>query len=92
MDALWGVDRQSGKLVSLAWTGSSAKDSSSAALYVADDVSTTRVTFVQAPLLAPPWAPNRFRYAVSGGSLSIAWEVQRDGSWREGDHLQCTRA
>lgn len=91
-DSVWGVDKESGTLVSLAWIATRAQPGVTPAFYVASEVSPTSVTFVHRALLKPPWAPNRFRYSVADHALQMTWEVQKQGVWQMGDHLGCTRA
>lgn len=88
----WSKDAVSGKLVSLAWIGVQGSPQRSPALYVADEVSASNVTFVQQSLLAPPWTPNRFRYVVEGRSFRIFWETEKNGQWLLGDSLRCLPA
>lgn len=41
---------------------------------------------------APPFAPNRFNYSVTGANgLKMVWEVGRNGAWPLGDSLVCAR-
>ena len=88
----WSKDAVSGKLVSLSWVGVQGSPQRSPALYVADEVSASNVTFVQQSLLAPPWTPNRFRYVVEGRSFRILWETEKNGEWLLGDSLRCLPA
>ena len=91
-DSVWGMDKESGTLVSLAWIAARGQPGTSPAFYVAEEVSPTSVTFVHHTLLKAPWAANRFRYTVSGNALQMVWEVQKQGTWQMGDTLKCTRA
>lgn len=90
-DGSWGVDKESGRLVSLAFTGLGPEPSPTAALYAAETVSPTSVVFVHQRLLKEPWAPNRFTYALEGETLRMTWEVQRQEIWKMGDYLVCRR-
>jgi len=90
-DSVWGMDKESGTLMSLAWIAARGQSGTIPAFYVAEEVSPTSVTFVHHSLLKAPWAANRFRYTVSGNALQMVWEVQKQGAWQMGDTLKCTR-
>lgn len=87
----WGVDAGSGHLVSLAFLAFKPGPGEPA-LYVSEDWSPKKVTFVHKKLLKDPFAPNRFTYSVAGDTLKMLWEVERKGMWRMGDFLECKRA
>jgi hypothetical protein len=92
-EANWGVDKDSGHMISLAFTAFGDQRSPSAAMYVAEKWSADSVTLVHKKLLADPFAPNRFTYSVSGGKLKMLWEVRRgESEWRMGDYLDCERS
>lgn len=90
----WTLDRETGRLVSLAATASKPDGIPGAALYVADRWTANSITLVHTRLLAEPFAPNRFTYSIDGdGNLKKLWEIRRKGAdWAMGDYLDCKRA
>lgn len=90
-ESVWGFDKDSGQLASLAYISFSGP-LPSAALYIAASVTDTSATLVHQKLFSDPFAPNRFRYDVTGkDKLGMVWEVRRDNEWRMGDYLKCDR-
>jgi hypothetical protein len=86
--AHWGTDPATGTLVSLLFdVGGGVR------LFTAPAGWTGRaVVFETAQLLAPPRGRERFTYrAESDTALRVTWEVSRDGEWRMGDWLLCTK-
>lgn len=90
-DSVWGVDKETGILVSQAWIAIRGQPGTTAAFYKAEQITPTGITFVQQPLLKAPWASNRFRYSLADNALQMVWEVQKQGVWTMGDYLKCSR-
>lgn len=89
-EATWGPDAANHQLVSLAFAGNSQRLIPE--LFVAKSWSAASVTFEAETLTSPPFAPNRFTYSIDeGGALKMIWEVQRNGTWSQGDQIKCTR-
>jgi hypothetical protein len=91
-ESQWGLDKDTGRLVSLAFTTFDAEGNTNAAMYVAESWTRDKVVLVHQRLLSDPFAPNRFTYTLQGAVLKMVWEVGRGGQWRMGDYLDCTRA
>jgi hypothetical protein len=92
-EATWGLSAARHQIVSLAFAAGSKNAPPEPALYVARSWTAHSLTLVADTLESPPWAPNRFTYAVNGrNGLTRRWEVERNGAWRMGDTLSCHRA
>jgi hypothetical protein len=91
--AVWGHDKETGQMVSLAFTAFPPEPMPSAAMYQADSVTKNSVRLIHKRLLSDPFAPNRFTYTVEGtNKLNMVWEVSRkEGEWKMGDYLNCDR-
>jgi hypothetical protein len=87
--ALWGPDASNNQLVSTGFAGDATM--LAPVLFTAKKWTAQSVTLEAQPLTSPPFAPNRFTYSLEKSKLTITWEVQRDGSWRVGDRLECSR-
>jgi hypothetical protein len=87
--ALWGPDASNNQLVSAGFAGDTT--TLAPVLLTAKKWAAQSVTFEAQALTSPPFAPNRFTYSLEKSKLTIAWEVQRDGTWRVGDRLECSR-
>ncbi|HSU16521.1 hypothetical protein [Longimicrobium sp.] len=84
----WGTDPATGTMVSLMFDiGGGVR------LFTAAEGWKDRaVAFETAQLMAPPRGRERFTYrAESAATLRVTWEVNRDGAWRMGDWLLCTK-
>jgi hypothetical protein len=91
-EATWMHDARGKRLMSLVASGSSKNAGVSAALFVARQWNDSSVVFEADSLKGPPWAANRFAYALrSPATLMMRWEIQRNGSWVLGDSLVCGR-
>jgi hypothetical protein len=88
-NALWGPDAANNQLVSAGFAGDAK--TLAPVLFTAKKWTAQSVTFEAQALTSPPFAPNRFTYSLDTSKLSITWEVQRNGDWRVGDHLECSR-
>ena len=90
--ATWLLDASSHRMVSLAAAGTQGTGDLTASLFSAQLWTATSVTLTADTLVVAPWAPNRFTYTLPGAdSLHMVWEVERGGSWRMGDYLDCRR-
>src|SRR6202022_1917540 len=86
--ATWGIDRESGRLVSILLDNFGA-----ARLFSSDGWKDGAVTFESTGFLNHKTAPERFRYErQSPDSFKMTYEVGKpDGTWRLGDYIVCTR-
>jgi hypothetical protein len=87
--ALWGPDASNSQLVSVGFAGDAT--ALAPVLLTAKKWTAQSVTLEAQALTSPPFAPNRFTYRLEKSKLTITWEVQRDGDWRVGDRLECSR-
>jgi hypothetical protein len=91
-NSTWAFDGKSGRVVSTGMSGSQKDRAGAASMFTASRWSPTSITLDADTVKAPPFAPNRFTYAVGGGStLTMRWEVERNGAWALGDSLVCGR-
>lgn len=84
----WGVDRISGKLVSI------MEDSSgSARAFTSSGWANGTVVFESTPILDHPATRERFRYEFkTANSFRMTYETgKQDGSWQMGDFIDCQK-
>lgn len=87
----WGLDRESGHIVSLALAGRPPAEPGGA-FYVAELWGEDFAMFTHRSLLSDPFAPNRFAYRIADDRLRMEWEIARNGGdWEMGDFLDCDR-
>jgi hypothetical protein len=92
-NSTWAFDGKSGRIVSTGMSGSQKDQTGAPSMFSASAWSPTSVTLDADTIKAPPFTPNRFTYAVTAGStLTMRWEVGRNGAWSLGDSLVCSRA
>jgi hypothetical protein len=87
--AFWGPDASNNQLVSTGFAGDAT--TLAPVLFTAKKWTAQSVRFEAQSLTSPPFAPNRFTYTFEKLKLTITWEVQRNGDWRVGDRLGCSR-
>jgi hypothetical protein len=90
--AHWGLDKDSGHIVSLTFVGFGEEARPSASMYVDEGWSANSLTLVHKKLISEPFAPNRFTYTSAGDTLKMLWEVGRGDIWKMGDYLDCKKA
>jgi len=85
--AMWGVDRESGKLVSI------AQDiAGGVRLFTSDGWKDGAVTFESGSILDHRPSRERFRYErQSPDSFKMTYEVGTAAGWRMGDYIVCSR-
>ena len=90
--ATWMHDAKNQRVLSLSVSGSTKNQGTSAALFVARSWNDSSIVLEADSLKGPPWAVNRFSYALRNPSTLLKrWEIQRNGSWVLGDSLVCGR-
>jgi hypothetical protein len=90
-DATWGPDAPNDAIVSLAFAGN--ESTLGPQLFVAKEWSASKIVLVAQTLTSPPFRPNRFTYTLTDAkTLTVLWEVERDGTLTMGDQLTCVRA